>query len=85
MDLLTGFHHVFWLGDLNYRLDWGAQATNPTESPTREDFDSLVQSIDEGHYPELLEKDQLIAQMREKKAFLGFSEPSINFPCTFKV
>jgi hypothetical protein len=85
MDLLTGFHHVFWLGDLNYRLDWGSQATNPTESPTREDFESLVEAIGEGRYAELLEKDQLIAQMKEKKAFLGFAEPPIDFPCTFKV
>ena len=21
MDILNQFHHVFWLGDLNYRLD----------------------------------------------------------------
>lgn len=24
MDILNQFHHVFWLGDLNYRLDFGA-------------------------------------------------------------
>lgn len=24
-DLVTGFHHVVWMGDLNYRLDYGEQ------------------------------------------------------------
>lgn len=24
-DLVTGFHHVVWMGDLNYRLDYGQQ------------------------------------------------------------
>lgn len=29
MDVLTGFHHVFWMGDLNYRIDFDdpAEAT----------------------------------------------------------
>jgi hypothetical protein len=25
MDLLTAPHHVIWMGDLNYRLDYGEQ------------------------------------------------------------
>ena len=45
MDLLTGYHHVFWVGDLNYRLDWGSQATNPTESPSQADFDEIVAKV----------------------------------------
>jgi hypothetical protein len=24
-DALLGHHHVLWMGDLNYRLDWGQQ------------------------------------------------------------
>lgn len=24
-DLVTGFHHVVWMGDLNYRLEYGQQ------------------------------------------------------------
>ncbi len=27
MDCLTGYHHVFWVGDLNYRLDFGQQVS----------------------------------------------------------
>ena len=45
MDCLTGYHHVFWVGDLNYRLDHGSQATNPTESPSQADFDDIVDKV----------------------------------------
>ena len=31
MDLVTGFHHVFWIGDLNYRIDY---TQNPTPNET---------------------------------------------------
>lgn len=24
-DIMTGFHHVVWVGDLNYRLEYGQQ------------------------------------------------------------
>lgn len=30
MDILTGHHHVFWMGDLNYRIAFGQQASSPT-------------------------------------------------------
>jgi hypothetical protein len=26
-DLVTGSHHTVWMGDLNYRLDYGAQVS----------------------------------------------------------
>ena len=35
----------FRFGDLNYRLNWGSQATNPTESPTQADFDEIVSKV----------------------------------------
>lgn len=62
-----------------------SQATDPTPKPTREDFESLVDAIQEGRYPEILKHDQLMDMMKQKRAFLGFSEPKIDFPCTFKV
>ncbi len=45
---------------------------------------SLTQ-VDEGNYPELLLTDQLHKEMVAKRAFLGFKEPAIDFPPTFKV
>ncbi len=49
------------------------------------DFDNLVDLVDQGEYESLLEVDQLRQEMQNKRAFLGFSEPPINFPPTFKV
>ncbi|KXZ51165.1 hypothetical protein GPECTOR_13g652 [Gonium pectorale] len=55
MDVLTAFHHVVWMGDLNYRLDYGQQAITPTESPTAADFASLVGEVQRGYFAKLLE------------------------------
>eukprot|EP00955_Chlamydomonas_euryale_P005351 57066-Chlamydomonas_euryale.AAC.1 len=35
MDCLTGYHHVFWVGDLNYRLDFGKQVHAQAEGRGR--------------------------------------------------
>jgi len=35
-DLVTGFHHVVWMGDLNYRLEYGQQVrahTSQVQTP----------------------------------------------------
>lgn len=71
MDCLTAYHHVFWMGDLNYRLDWGQQASNPTETPTQADFDEIVRMVEGGKYEELLQVDQLKKEMEANRAFLG--------------
>lgn len=67
------------------RLDYGGQAHNPTHTPTPIDFNSLVDDIKECRYEELLEVDQLKDVVACKRAFLGFEEPPITFPPTFKV
>ncbi|GLI66127.1 hypothetical protein VaNZ11_009857 [Volvox africanus] len=85
MDVLTAFHHVIWVGDLNYRLDYGQQASNPTESPTQADFAALVTDVQQGAFAKLLEVDQLRREMAAKRVFLGFHEGPINFEPSFKV
>ncbi|GIL56823.1 hypothetical protein Vafri_12132 [Volvox africanus] len=85
MDVLTAFHHVIWVGDLNYRLDYGQQASNPTESPAPADFAALVTDVQQGGFSKLLEVDQLRREMAAKRAFLGFHEGPINFEPSFKV
>lgn len=40
MDILTGHHHVFWMGDLNYRIAFGQQRSSPTD----EEFAAVVGS-----------------------------------------
>jgi len=37
MDLLTNFHHVFWMGDLNYRIDLTSDSV-----PTQSEFNHVV-------------------------------------------
>ncbi|GLC37179.1 hypothetical protein PLESTM_000551100 [Pleodorina starrii] len=85
MDVLTAFHHVVWVGDLNYRLDYGQQAVSRSESPTAADFTSLVAEVHQGAFAKLLEVDQLRREMGAKRAFLGFHEGTINFEPSFKV
>ena len=53
---------VFWLGDLNYRLD------------TIMSYEEVVRQIEVGSYHELLQYDQLQKQQRLNQAFHGFKE-----------
>ncbi len=86
--LLGQFHHIFWLGDLNYRVDW---QPNPGEiikhedKPTKELHDEFVNEVMESKYSRLLKHDQLRVAMINESSFLGFTEAPIKFPPTFKV
>merc|ERR1712130_343218 len=44
-DALHQFHHVFWMGDLNYRLDYGDQGDKRT--PDKDQFDEMLKLIEE--------------------------------------
>lgn len=61
---------VFWLGDLNYRIDF----------PLDQALD-LIQKCD---WDSLLRHDQLKREMKTCDAFVGFEEGSIRFPPTYK-
>lgn len=61
---------LFWMGDLNYRLD-----------ATREDIDALIRR---GDHQALLAFDQLAVQQQLRMAFEGFEEGALDFPPTFK-
>jgi len=63
---------VFWLGDLNYRLD----ESLPTEK--------ALQMSEAGKVAELRSLDQLNIERREGRVFQGFEEGQINFPPTYK-
>eukprot|EP00731_Ephydatia_muelleri_P023944 Em0016g215a len=64
------FNYVFWIGDLNYRID-----------VAREETDQLtVQS----NWTNLLLKDQLTREILQGHVFQGFSEQPISFPPTYK-
>ncbi|XP_069473988.1 phosphatidylinositol 3,4,5-trisphosphate 5-phosphatase 1 isoform X3 [Ambystoma mexicanum] len=67
------FTHLFWLGDLNYRV----------ELPTSE-AENIVQKIRQQQYSELLSQDQLTIERRERKVFVFFDEEEITFAPTYR-
>ena len=54
------FDHIFWMGDLNYRLD--------------HDYARAVQHASRGAWKSLRAADQLQREMRSGRAFAGFRE-----------
>ncbi|XP_058556905.1 phosphatidylinositol 3,4,5-trisphosphate 5-phosphatase 1 isoform X3 [Neofelis nebulosa] len=67
------FTHLFWLGDLNYRVDL----------PTWE-AETIVQKIKQQQYADLLSHDQLLMERKEQKVFLHFEEEEITFAPTYR-
>uniref|UniRef100_A0A673UJJ0 phosphatidylinositol-3,4,5-trisphosphate 5-phosphatase n=1 Tax=Suricata suricatta TaxID=37032 RepID=A0A673UJJ0_SURSU len=67
------FTHLFWLGDLNYRVDL----------PTWE-AETIIQKIKQQQYADLLSHDQLLMERKEQKVFLHFEEEEITFAPTYR-
>jgi len=63
---------VFWLGDLNYRID----ESMPTEQ--------VLRSSEKGVLDEMRAIDQLNVERAAGRAFDGFEEGRLNFPPTYK-
>ena len=57
-------------GDLNYRVEHENMAVR--------------KMISEGKHLDLLQYDQLLREIRDRKAFVGFHEAAITFKPTFK-
>lgn len=71
VDVLSNMvHHMFWMGDLNYRIDL--------------DRDAVLDLIRDKKWKQLQEADQLIQEMGAGRAFQGFSEGEINFAPTYR-
>lgn len=65
--------YVFWIGDLNFRLETGSFAT-----------DEIVDYVREKKLMPLLEKDELTSCIENHTAFDGFTECKIDFAPTYK-
>lgn len=63
--------HLFWIGDLNYRLNLNDQNT-------------IYQRIESADWPYLLANDQLILEKAAGNAFKKFKEGAIEFAPTYK-
>ncbi|XP_072294353.1 phosphatidylinositol 3,4,5-trisphosphate 5-phosphatase 1 [Eucyclogobius newberryi] len=72
-DITNQFTHLFWLGDLNYRVEM--QST---------EAEYIVTKIKQQQYQELLGKDQLNMERSEGKVFLHFDEEEITFAPTYR-
>ncbi|KAI5055763.1 hypothetical protein GOP47_0029284 [Adiantum capillus-veneris] len=83
-DILNQFHHVFWLGDLNYRLNDGLTEEKKL-TPNAATWDAVNEKIRENNFGELLEMDELHREQKAKKALVAFKEGKITFPPTFKM
>eukprot|EP00164_Ancoracysta_twista_P000775 GFYU01001019.1.p1 GENE.GFYU01001019.1~~GFYU01001019.1.p1 ORF type:complete len:1000 (+),score=301.16 GFYU01001019.1:262-3261(+) len=71
LDIDHQHHHVFWVGDLNYRIDI-----------PRDETIALVQ---QQNWDQLLTADQLLIEKRAGRVFSAFTEAPIAFAPTFKV
>ncbi|NXC99195.1 SHP2A phosphatase, partial [Certhia familiaris] len=69
-DLTLRFTHLFWFGDLNYRLDMDVQ--------------DILSHIVKKDFQALLAVDQLSLEREKNKVFLRFSEGDISFPPTYR-
>jgi hypothetical protein len=70
LDMSMQFDHLFWIGDLNYRIEL------PPEQ--------IVTYIEDRKWTELFLKDQLLQGMIKQESFSGYSEGVIDFAPTYK-
>jgi endonuclease/exonuclease/phosphatase family metal-dependent hydrolase len=83
VDLSSQFHHVFWFGDLNYRVDM--KQIDHQQRSHEERFAEVHGLVEQQNYGTLYQADQLQEQIRQRTALIGFKEVQPNFPPTFKV
>jgi len=73
IDLMNQFHHMFWFGDLNYRIDLH-----------REEVLALLLMNDQSSHKRMIEADQLTREIQKQAVFYGWSEGPIKFRPTYK-
>lgn len=83
---LHSFDHVFWMGDLNYRLDLSRVVPEAADWQHARKWKWARRRIAAGNYAELLKADELIGEMQGNNCVFGrFVEGPLEFMPTFKV
>lgn len=89
IDLGNQFHHSFWAGDLNYRVefkDWINPDGTLNKAVTKDEKMLQVKRvIDQEKWPVLWAADELRRELGAGRAFAGFRDSVCDFPPTFKV
>ncbi|KAH7281611.1 hypothetical protein KP509_36G055300 [Ceratopteris richardii] len=83
-DILNQFHHVFWLGDLNYRLSDCTTKDKLSTSNTGR-WDVISEHIRQKEFDQLLKMDELYQERQAKRVLYAFMEGKLTFPPTFKM
>jgi len=85
LDAVHQFDHVFWLGDLNYRVDLNAGLPTPKYPDDTAHHQAVLALIESQQWSALLQADQLNLCKEQGEAFVGFEEGAATFAPTFKV
>ncbi len=89
LDALIQHDYVFWMGDLNYRVDLNTargEAMPPKKGEGhKKHWDEVKNFVDKKNYKPLLKADQLIREQKNGEIFKGFVEAPITYQPTFKV
>jgi len=70
VDLVNQFHHLIWLGDLNYRIDLSRE--------------KILTLIEQNFHDGLLRGDQLLREKDKLRTFYAFNEGKIQFWPTYR-
>ncbi|KAL0223756.1 hypothetical protein P9112_003146 [Eukaryota sp. TZLM1-RC] len=77
VDVLNQFHYVFWMGDLNYRINMEREeVVELSEKAHKGDMEAVKT---------LLAHDQLLDQRELLHSFVGFQEAQITFAPTYRM
>eukprot|EP00457_Paulinella_chromatophora_P003684 gb/GEZN01003692.1/.p1 GENE.gb/GEZN01003692.1/~~gb/GEZN01003692.1/.p1 ORF type:complete len:695 (-),score=82.46 gb/GEZN01003692.1/:30-2060(-) len=68
---LMQHNHIFWIGDLNYRLNLS-------------DVNEVYEKVDQKEWAYLATHDQLVREKKTGNAFAEFKEGTLDFPPTYK-
>jgi len=94
LDIMAQTDHVFWMGDLNYRIDPFVHGLCPkpekghpkSGTPEHKAIGDRVREMLAGNsYEELLKHDELREEMAQRRVLSTFKEGEIAFAPTFKV
>ena len=83
LDPVSQFHHVFWFGDLNYRIDLPMLDGHKREKEAH--WAEVIEMVEKEDWPTLLRADQLKKELGEGACLTHFTEGTLDFPPTYKL